>query len=85
MNRLMALQKKISRSRNRRYRNEILPVLVEQQLEDHLFSARSQFQAPEVDGLTFVKTRPEGPQITVGSFARVKVTDTLEYDLVAEA
>jgi ribosomal protein S12 methylthiotransferase len=85
MNRIMELQKKISRDRNLRYRDEILPVLVEQQLEDHLFSARTQFQAPEVDGLTFVKTRPDSPRITVGSFARVKIIDTLEYDLVAEA
>lgn len=84
MNRIMKLQKKISRNRNLRYQNKILPVLVEQRLEDHLFSARTQFQAPEVDGLTFVKTRPEGPRINVGSFARVKVIDTMEYDLVAE-
>lgn len=84
MNRIMELQKKISEKRNLRYKNESLPVLVEQQLEDHLFSARTQFQAPEVDGLTFVKTRPEGPRISAGSFARVEVIDTLEYDLVAE-
>lgn len=84
MNRLMELQKQISRNRNLRYRGETLPVLVEQQLEEHLFSARTQFQAPEVDGLTFVKTRPDGPRVNVGSFVRVKVVDTLEYDLVAE-
>jgi ribosomal protein S12 methylthiotransferase len=84
MNRLMELQKTISGKRNLRYQDETLSVLVEQQLEDNLFSARTQFQAPEVDGLTFVKTRPDGPRPTVGSFARVKVTDTLEYDLVAE-
>jgi len=85
MNRAMALQKKISGRRNRRYRDKILQVLVEQQLEDNLFSARTALQAPEVDGLTFVTTRPESPRIQVGSFARVKVIDTLEYDLMAEA
>jgi len=84
MDRLMEMQKNISRNRNQRYQNETLPVLVEQQLEDHLFSARTVFQAPEVDGFTFVKTRPDGPRISVGSFVRVKVIDTLEYDLVAE-
>ena len=84
MDRLMEIQKNISRNRNQRYQNETLPVLVEQQLEANLFSARTAFQAPEVDGLTFVKTRPDGPRISVGSFVRVKVIDTLEYDLVAE-
>jgi ribosomal protein S12 methylthiotransferase len=85
MNRLMELQKEISRKRNLRYQNEPLQVLVEQQLEDHLYSARTQFQAPEVDGLTFVKTKSHGPQPDVGSFAQVKVVDTLEYDLLAES
>ena len=85
MNKVMSIQKKISRNRNRIYRNETLPVLVEQRMEERLFSARTAFQAPEVDGLTFVHTRPDGPGVTVGEFARVKVVDTLEYDLVSEA
>jgi ribosomal protein S12 methylthiotransferase len=84
MNRLMALQKNISRIRNRRYQNVTLPVLVEQQLEDCLFSARNVCQAPEVDGLTFVKAQQNDRRISVGSFAQVKVVDTLEYDLMAE-
>ncbi len=84
MNKVMTIQKKISQDRNRIYRDETLPVLVEQQMEEHLFSARTAFQAPEVDGLTFVHTDPDGPGVTVGNFARVKVIDTLEYDLVAE-
>lgn len=84
MNKIMSIQKKISGDRNRIYRNETLPVLVEQQMEPHLFGARTIFQAPEVDGMTFVHTRPGGPGVTVGKFARVKVIDTLEYDLVAE-
>jgi ribosomal protein S12 methylthiotransferase len=84
MNKVMGIQKKISRDRNRIYRDETLSVLVENRMEEHLFSARTAFQAPEVDGLTFVHTRPGGPRVTVGKFARVKVIDTLEYDLVAE-
>jgi ribosomal protein S12 methylthiotransferase len=84
MNRIMAIQKKISRDRNRRYQDTSLTVLVEHQLEPNLFSARAMFQAPEVDGLTFVNTSPDGPQPEVGSFARVRVVDTLEYDLVTE-
>ncbi len=84
MNRLMGMQKKISRKRNQRYRNEILRVLVEQQLEDYLFSARTAFQAPEVDGMTFLQTFSGSPRVTAGDFYDVKVVDTLEYDLVGE-
>jgi ribosomal protein S12 methylthiotransferase len=84
MNKLMGIQKKISKTRNRIYRGETLSVLIEHRMEQHLYSARTVFQAPEVDGLTFVHTRPGGPRATVGKFARAKVIDTLEYDLVAE-
>ena len=84
MRKVMVAQKKISENRNRVYKNETLSVLVEQQLEPNLFSARTAFQAPDVDGITFVHTRPDGPKLTVGEFSRVKVIDTLEYDLVAE-
>ena len=85
MNTLMRVQKKISQNRNEIYKNETLSVLVEQQMEAHLFLARTAFQAPEVDGLTFVNTNDDSRRVTVGNFARVKITDTLEYDLVAEA
>ena len=85
MNKVMGIQKKISRTRNRIYLDQTLSVLIEHQIEKHLFSARTAFQAPEVDGMTFVHTRPGGARVTVGKFARVKVIDTLEYDLVAEA
>lgn len=84
MNRVMAVQKKISGKRNQRYQHQTLRVLVEQQLEANLFSARTAFQAPEVDGLTFVRTRTDNPGPEIGNFVEVTVTDTLEYDLVAE-
>ena len=37
--------------------------------------------APEVDGEVFVKGRNLAP----GDFVDVRITDTLEYDLVGEA
>jgi ribosomal protein S12 methylthiotransferase len=42
---------------------------------------RTAFQADDVDGCTYLSTRTaEGP----GDFVRARVTDTLDYDLIAE-
>jgi ribosomal protein S12 methylthiotransferase len=42
---------------------------------------RTAFQADDVDGCTYVRTRaPIGP----GEFIRTRVVDSLDYDLVAE-
>ena len=58
-----------------------LRVLIEQMQEDGLYVGRSQYDAPEVDGLVYVKTKKELP---IGGFLDVKITDTWEYDLVGE-
>ena len=42
---------------------------------------RSQYDAPEVDGVVYVKC---ARALKPGDFVKVKVTDTLEYDLVGE-
>ncbi|MDD5506187.1 MAG: 30S ribosomal protein S12 methylthiotransferase RimO, partial [Candidatus Omnitrophica bacterium] len=42
---------------------------------------RSQADAPEVDGLVYVNS---SRLLQRGEFAEVKITDTLEYDLVGE-
>lgn len=62
-----------------------MPVLVENQIEPHLFEGRSMRQAPEVDGLTFVRTGPGGPNVLMGQPTRVRITDALEYDLIGDA
>ncbi len=82
--RLMNRQKKISLAHNRAYVGRTMDVLLEQRLEETVFSARTRFQAPEVDGLTFVHVSGEGPAPRVGTMVRIRVTDALEYDLVGE-
>jgi hypothetical protein len=42
------------------------------------------FQAPEVDGLTYVRPITPGNPMAVGQFVRTRIVDTLEYDLVGE-
>lgn len=78
--RIMSRQMEISLESNRKYIGRVLDVLIEESPEEKLFIGRTIDQAPEVDGITYVTG-----DLKIGSFARTKITDALEYDLVGEA
>ncbi|BBO76157.1 ribosomal protein S12 methylthiotransferase RimO [Desulfosarcina widdelii] len=82
---LMEKQMQISADNLTAMVGRTVPVLVENQSEPHLFEGRSMRQAPEVDGLTFVRIGPDGPDVMVGQPTRVRITDALEYDLIGDA
>lgn len=79
--RLMARQAEISLDHNRKYVGKVCPVIVEEKLEDGLYVGRTMFQAPEVDGLTYVRSN----DLIIGSFYDVRILDALEYDLIGES
>jgi ribosomal protein S12 methylthiotransferase len=76
--RLMGLQMDISRAALERYRGRNVEVLIEAAPESGLYEGRTRFQAPEVDGITYVR----GEGATVGRVLPVTIQDTLEYDLM---
>jgi ribosomal protein S12 methylthiotransferase len=76
---LMALQLTISARRLKRYRDQCLTVLVESHLQAGRYIGRTLFQAPEVDGTTLVHSAGD---LEIGTFVPVRITDTLEYDLI---
>jgi ribosomal protein S12 methylthiotransferase len=78
---LMSHQAKISSGINRKYQHRIVNVLVEEMLEDRLFSGRTLFQAPEVDGITYIHSAP----LKTGCFADVMIRETRAYDLIGDA
>ncbi len=78
---VMSRQRDISTRNNRKYLHQTLPVLIEDKPETGLYMGRTAFQAPEVDGLTFVHT----DNLAIGRFTTVTITDTLAYDLTGEA
>ena len=82
---LMSAQSGISSENNRKYIGKIVKVLVEESLDNHLFAGRTNFQAPEVDGLTYINTAKMPFGLKIGSFADMRVTDAMEYDLMGEA
>ncbi|MBU1148375.1 MAG: MiaB/RimO family radical SAM methylthiotransferase, partial [Candidatus Omnitrophica bacterium] len=69
----MLLQQAISREINERFKGRTLKVLV-----DEKGIARTEYDAPEVDGVVHVS----GKDLKVGEFYNVCITDTYEYDLV---
>jgi ribosomal protein S12 methylthiotransferase len=81
---LMSRQLEISSDNLTSLIHQILPVIIEDSPEPNLFEGRTMNQAPEVDGLTFIRTAAEAAQPSIGDIVSVKVTETLEYDLIGE-
>jgi len=79
--RIMSRQSEISLENNRKHLGKVLRVLVEENPEAGLFAGRTFFQAPEVDGVTYIQT---SDQLQIGNFVSVRITDALEYDLNGE-
>lgn len=78
--RFMQLQAEISRNKLENKIGSIQTVLIDEVNQEQII-ARSQSDAPEIDGLVIL---PPTPGIKVGSFAEVMITESDEYDLYAE-
>lgn len=78
--RLMLRQSKISFENNQKHIGKVYDVLVETEAKKNLFTGRTFFQAPEVDGITYIHSE----KLSLGAFAGVRVTDVLEYDLMGD-
>jgi ribosomal protein S12 methylthiotransferase len=79
--RLMALQRKIARRKNRALVGQQLEVLVEGPSEEHelVMKGRHAGQAPEIDGEVFLSG-----DAVAGQLERVQITQASDYDLVGE-
>lgn len=79
---LMEVQQNISREKHRKFIGQTMDVLVEGYSEetDLLLQGRNSQQAPEIDGVVLIN---DG-QAQVGDMVKVKITDSLEYDLIGE-
>jgi len=77
---LMSSQLEISSQINQKHIGKVYDVLVEETVENNLYRGRTFFQAPEVDGTTYIQSE----QLKIGAFVRVKITGALEYDLTGE-
>src|SRR5216684_9092918 len=81
--RLMALQRKVARARNRELVGSQTTVLVEglSRETDLLWEGRMPTQAPEIDGVTLINDF-EGAEPRPGEMRRLRITEAYDYDLV---
>jgi len=81
--RLMAIQRRISRERNRKLVGQELPALVEgvSPETDLLWQARLATQAPEIDGVCLVND-VEGAPPRQGEIRKLRITEAHDYDVV---
>ena len=79
---IMELQQEVSFDINRNQIGRELEVIVDGYLyADEMYACRSYMDAPDIDGMVFVKSEEE---LLSGDFIRVKITDCNEYDLIGE-
>lgn len=83
--RLMSIQRKISKARNRTMIGQEVTVLVEGPSKESelLWEARMPTQAPEIDGVCYISD-PGETAPRVGQFRRMRITEAHDYDLVGE-
>jgi ribosomal protein S12 methylthiotransferase len=79
---LMSIQRRISRQKNRALVGQELEVLVEGPSEESelVMAGRHPGQAPEIDGAVYLSGGPVEP----GDLCRARVTSASDYDVVAE-
>ena len=83
LDRLMFEQRSIAREHNQSMVGRKVDVLVEKRSDESelVWIGRTQFQAPEIDGITYLGS---SDQVKPGQIVRAVVTQSTDYDLVAE-
>ena len=79
---LMEVQQNISLQKHKAFIGKTIDVLVEGLSEetDLLLQGRSSQQAPDIDGVVLIN---DG-QANIGDMVKVRITDSMEYDLIGE-
>ncbi len=79
-NELMKLQQGISQQRLQATIGTTVQVLVEEKVDDYNYIGRTQYDAPEIDGIFFLTAH----NVRVNDIVHAKITDALEYDRIGE-
>lgn len=78
---LMELQQGISKELNSKFVGKTIPCMIEGFTDDGFVMARTQYDAPEIDGMVYIKT---DKQVVPADIEDVKITSSTEYDLYGE-
>ena len=78
---LMEIQQEISIERNKKFVGKTIPCIIECSSDEGEVIARTQYDAPEIDGVVNIQT---DKMVVPGDIEMVKITGSTEYDLVGE-
>lgn len=79
--RVMMAQQRISESLNERKIGNIYEVLVEEQVEDNIYTGRTQGDAEDIDSIVYINS---DEPLEIGDFVKVEINDSMEYDLIGD-
>ncbi len=78
---LMEIQQEISIERNKKFIGKTIPCIIECSSDEGEVIARTQYDAPEIDGVVNIQT---DKMVVPGDIEMVKITGSSEYDLTGE-
>jgi ribosomal protein S12 methylthiotransferase len=78
---LMRIQQDIAYEQQQRWIGKDLKILIEEKLPDGRWVGRTEGDAPEVDGLVYVKS---SKVLRIGEFEQVRILEADSYDLMGE-
>jgi len=81
---IMEIQRDISSQINEKFLNKKMDIIIDKKTaeEKNLYLGRTQYDAPEVDGLVYLKAKSNN--LKPGDIITAMISDSYEYDLVAE-
>ena len=77
----MELQAKISEENAIKRIGRKCTALIEYPVDEGVYAARTYAEAPEIDGLFYVKSPKE---LIIGDFVEAKITGVMDYDMIGE-
>lgn len=77
----MELQAKISEENAKKRIGRKCTALIEYPVDEGVYAARTYAEAPEIDGLFYVKSPKE---LIIGDFVEAKITGVMDYDMIGE-
>ena len=81
LRKLMEIQQEISKERNRNFVGKLVPCIIECYSDDGEVIARTEYDAPEIDGIVNIQT---DKHVVPGDIEMVRITGATEYDLIGE-
>lgn len=78
---LMEVQQEISIERNKKFIGKLIPCIIECYSDEGEVIARTQYDAPEIDGIVNIKT---DKHVVPGDIEFVRIIGASEYDLIGE-